>query len=261
MSSESTNKDMSASFYLDFTSGSSFFTAGLSATNCDIDYLLQKDGADVQRTFLSNVKVSNVALKPTTHMFSTTKTSHEITFDVSNTQFESLYSSLESEASSLSTPSDKSYLEATCQTTLQFGSLSSPYTHRQMISLEAYKSSLQSEVASLKAMLANPNEGLQAVASYILIALSFASLFGFLQVFQPHAFHATIAHGPDGKLNWSDLMYFSFTVLTSTGFGEITPATPMARSLIVIEQVLGVMYVAFLIARLANMYGSTKHSR
>ena len=97
-----------------------------------------------------------------------------------------------------------------------------------------------------------------AVAAYILIALSFASLFGFLQVFEASAFMAAIAHGPDGKLNWSDLMYFSFTVLTSTGFGEITPATPMARSLIIIEQVLGVMYVAFLIARLANLYGSPK---
>jgi len=97
-----------------------------------------------------------------------------------------------------------------------------------------------------------------AVAAYILIALSFASLFGFLQVFEANAFTAVIAHGPDGKLNWSDLMYFSFTVLTSTGFGEITPATPMARSLIIIEQVLGVMYVAFLIARLANLYGSPK---
>jgi hypothetical protein len=97
-----------------------------------------------------------------------------------------------------------------------------------------------------------------AVAAYILIALSFASLFGFLQVFEPNAFTATIAHGTDGKLNGSDLTYFSFTMLTSTGFGEITPATPMARSLIVIEQVLGVMYVAFLIARLANLYGSAK---
>jgi hypothetical protein len=97
-----------------------------------------------------------------------------------------------------------------------------------------------------------------AVAAYILIALSFASVFGLLQVFEPHAFNATIAHGPDGRLNWSDLMYFSFTVLTSTGFGEITPATPFARALIVIEQVLGVMYVAFLVARLANMYGREK---
>ncbi len=50
------------------------------------------------------------------------------------------------------------------------------------------------------------------------------------------------------------MMYFSFTVLTSTGFGEITPVSKMARSLIIIEQVLGVMYVAFLIARLANLY-------
>ena len=37
--------------------------------------------------------------------------------------------------------------------------------------------------------------------------------------------------------------------MTSTGFGEITPTTHQARSPIVVEQVLGVMYVAFLIAR------------
>lgn len=98
-----------------------------------------------------------------------------------------------------------------------------------------------------------------AVAAYVLIAFSFASLFALLQLFEAHAFNAAIGHGPDGRLNWSDLMYFSFTVLTSTGFGEITPATPMARALIVIEQVLGVMYVAFLIARLANMYGRERH--
>lgn len=95
-----------------------------------------------------------------------------------------------------------------------------------------------------------------AVAAYILIAFTFASIFGLLQVFEPHAFHAATIHAPDGNLIWSDLMYFSFTVLTSTGFGEITPVTRMARAVIVIEQVLGVMYVAFLVARLANMYGS-----
>jgi len=98
-----------------------------------------------------------------------------------------------------------------------------------------------------------------AVAAYILIALSSASLFGVLQIFEPHAFNAAVAHGPDGRLNWSDMMYFSFTVLTSTGFGEITPASPFARAVIVIEQMLGAMYVAFLIARLANMYGTQRH--
>jgi hypothetical protein len=100
-----------------------------------------------------------------------------------------------------------------------------------------------------------------AVAAYILIAFSFASLFGLLQIFQPDAFHAAVGRGPDGRLAWPDLMYFSFTVLTSTGFGEITPGSHMARNLVVIEQILGVMYVAFLVARLANMYGTRRQER
>jgi hypothetical protein len=93
-----------------------------------------------------------------------------------------------------------------------------------------------------------------AVSAYVLLAVLFATLFSLLQQVQPAAFHASLVNEPDGHLGWSELMYFSFTVLTSTGFGEITPTTHWARSLIVVEQVLGVMYVAFLIARLANMY-------
>ena len=94
-----------------------------------------------------------------------------------------------------------------------------------------------------------------AVSAYVLIAITFACIFGLVQFLDPQSFYIAQANNPDGRLTWSDLMYFSFTVLTSTGFGEITPVTPMARSLIVIEQVLGVMYVAFLVARLANLYG------
>jgi Ion channel len=91
-----------------------------------------------------------------------------------------------------------------------------------------------------------------AISAYVLIAFTFASLFALLQVFEPHAF---AYNEPDGYLSWVDLMYFSFTVLTSTGFGEITPRTGMARSFIILEQIVGVMYVAFLVARLANLYG------
>ena len=100
-----------------------------------------------------------------------------------------------------------------------------------------------------------------AVAAYVLIAFTFACLFGLLQQIQSHAFHASTVHAPDDRLDWSAMMYFSFTVLTSTGFGEITPVTRMARALIVIEQVLGVMYVAFLVARLANLYRNTGTNR
>lgn len=99
-----------------------------------------------------------------------------------------------------------------------------------------------------------------AVSAYVLIAITFACIFGLLQYVETNAFYIAQVNNPDGRLTWSDLMYFSFTVLTSTGFGEITPVTPMARSLIVIEQVLGVMYVAFLVARLANLYGRGSRS-
>ena len=103
--------------------------------------------------------------------------------------------------------------------------------------------------------LINTDKVFGAVAAYVLIAISFACLFLAMQYFQGNAFHINEVNDPDGRMSWSDAMYFSFTVLTSTGFGEITPVTDMARSLIVIEQVLGVMYVAFLVARLANLYG------
>lgn len=92
------------------------------------------------------------------------------------------------------------------------------------------------------------------ISAYVLIAFTFASVFSLVELFDPRSFNYSIDAGVDGRLRWANLMYFSFTVLTSTGFGEITPATGLTRSLIVLEQILGVMYVAFLIARLANLY-------
>ncbi len=74
-------------------------------------------------------------------------------------------------------------------------------------------------------------------------------LFGFLQQVPARRLLRGPCMRPTSGLEWAAMMYFSFTVLTSTGFGEITPVTGMARALIVVEQVLGVMYVAFLIAR------------
>jgi len=97
-----------------------------------------------------------------------------------------------------------------------------------------------------------------AVAVYILIAFIFAAAFALLLMAQPDAFAVSPANQLDG-LGRIDMIYFSFTVLTSTGFGEITPATRVARSLIILEQTVGVMYVAFLVARLARLYPLPRH--
>ena len=50
------------------------------------------------------------------------------------------------------------------------------------------------------------------------------------------------------------MLFFSFTTLTSTGYGEIVPTAGHAQSLAILEQLAGVFYVAILIARLAGLY-------
>jgi hypothetical protein len=49
------------------------------------------------------------------------------------------------------------------------------------------------------------------------------------------------------------LLYFSFTCLTTVGFGDITPLHPMARDLANLEAVIGQLYPATLLARLVSL--------
>jgi hypothetical protein len=53
------------------------------------------------------------------------------------------------------------------------------------------------------------------------------------------------------------LLYFSFTTLTTTGYGDITPVSRHSQSLSILEQMAGTFYVAILIARLAGLYQSS----
>lgn len=51
-----------------------------------------------------------------------------------------------------------------------------------------------------------------------------------------------------------DLFYYSFVTLTSLGYGDVTPVTPLARSISIVEVVLGQFYLAVLIARQVGLY-------
>jgi hypothetical protein len=48
-------------------------------------------------------------------------------------------------------------------------------------------------------------------------------------------------------------LYFSFTTLTTTGYGEILPVHAVARTLVIIEQLIGVLYPVVLIGRLVSL--------
>ena len=53
-----------------------------------------------------------------------------------------------------------------------------------------------------------------------------------------------------------ELVYFSLTTLTSTGYGDILPVHPAARSLANLEAVIGQLYLAILVARLVSQHSS-----
>jgi hypothetical protein len=92
-----------------------------------------------------------------------------------------------------------------------------------------------------------------AAGLYVLMAFVFAYLYALIEHWQPGAFVINAANNPGGATRWWDLLYFSFTCLTSVGFGEITPATDHARSLVMVQQILGVLYFALVVARLVTL--------
>ncbi len=92
-----------------------------------------------------------------------------------------------------------------------------------------------------------------AVSIYLLIGACFVPLFGTLETFSPGSFVDTL-HPNEGAA-WQQLIYFSYVSLTTLGFGDILPASSWARSLVSLEAVIGVLYLAILMARLVGLYG------
>lgn len=90
-----------------------------------------------------------------------------------------------------------------------------------------------------------------AAAAYLMLGVVWAYAYVIVGFFYPDSFMVT---GTPGRLVFSDALYLSITVLTSTGFGDITPLTRPARGVCMIEQITGALFVAILIARLAGVY-------
>jgi hypothetical protein len=87
-------------------------------------------------------------------------------------------------------------------------------------------------------------------AAFTVVAWGFAYLYAAAQVLWPGSF---IGAGGPGDRSWFDLLFLSFTTLTSVGLSDVVPVLPNARSLVMIEQVAGVLYVALVVARLVGL--------
>lgn len=87
-------------------------------------------------------------------------------------------------------------------------------------------------------------------AAFTVVAWGFAYVYAAAQVVWPDSF---ISYEGEGPLPWFELLYLSFTTLTSVGLSDVYPVMDHARSLVMVEQVAGVFYVALVVARLVGL--------
>jgi hypothetical protein len=88
-------------------------------------------------------------------------------------------------------------------------------------------------------------------ATFTLVAWGFAYIFVVCQAVAPDSFTAAVR--PNEDRTWVELLFLSFTNLSSTGLSDVVPIRPFARSIVMLEQVAGVAYVAMVVSRLVGL--------
>jgi hypothetical protein len=98
-----------------------------------------------------------------------------------------------------------------------------------------------------------------AASCFLLIGTTWALLYHIIIHVDPTAISG-ISAPPDRTLS-PDLFYFSLVTLTTLGYGDISPVTPIARSVAVLESVVGTLFVAIVIAILVGKYAARGMAR
>jgi uncharacterized membrane protein len=99
-----------------------------------------------------------------------------------------------------------------------------------------------------------------AVCAYCLIGLAWAFAYRSMFVINPHSFvfasrsFANIFEADNrSEPQLMNFAYYSFATLTTTGFGDVTPALGASRAISVLEAIVGQFFIAVLIARLVSL--------
>jgi hypothetical protein len=98
---------------------------------------------------------------------------------------------------------------------------------------------------------ATTDELFAAGATFTLLAWGFAHLFVVVQALYPGSFSAAV--DPQSPRTWTELMFLSFALLSSTGIGDVIPVKPLARAVTTVEMFVGVMYLAAVVSRLIGL--------
>ncbi len=116
-------------------------------------------------------------------------------------------------------------------------------------------------LAARQVLFTGPIDGnkiVGAICIYLLIGLIWALSYLFIAQAMPGAFN-----GLEQVIwydNFADVAYYSFVTLTTLGYGDISPVVPVARFLVYMEAIVGVFYMAILVASLIGIRTSNLHS-
>ena len=90
-----------------------------------------------------------------------------------------------------------------------------------------------------------------SICIFLLMGLVWAMLYLLILAIDPTSFNGVVE--ADWYDNFSQLVYYSFVTLTTVGYGEITPALPVARFFAYVEAITGQFYMAILVASLVGV--------
>jgi Ion channel len=95
---------------------------------------------------------------------------------------------------------------------------------------------------------------LGAMCVYLLLGMVFASLFGLIASWQ----HVAFFTGSIGDGTWADRVYFSYTTMTTVGYGDFTAATGVGRISAISEALIGQLYLVSVVSLVVGNIGRTR---
>ena len=98
-----------------------------------------------------------------------------------------------------------------------------------------------------------------SICVYILVGICWSIFYFFESVIHPGAFNGIDVE--IGKSRFTDLLYYSYVTLSTLGYGDITPVTPIARTLAFLEALFGQFYIAILVASFVGLQISVRRSK
>ncbi|UZQ53303.1 ion channel [Trichothermofontia sichuanensis B231] len=92
-----------------------------------------------------------------------------------------------------------------------------------------------------------------SISGYLLLGITSAFLLSSVEYLMPNSFAINTDVSTHEEM-FRTLFYYSFVTLATIGYGDITPVTPLARTLSITLRIVGQMYLTILIAILVSKY-------